>query len=265
MDLGKQLVLNTLRIETERNTGSGFVFSFDVKDNFIPVLVTNRHVLEGSKQLKLVIPFIKPGTEDTIENLIFIVNNLEEAVIFHPEVGIDLAIVPIADLWNQVVTETQTIPQVVNIDERFIPTEEESKKFKTIEDILVVGYPNGIWDDINNRPLVRRGITATDFKIDFKGEPKFIIDCSIFPGSSGSPVFLASEGMVSDGFGGYTFYGTPQVKLLGINSAVFLHNANGEMVETSINTLTAIPNGLGIIIKSRKLLDFKKVLNDRLA
>lgn len=49
MDLGKQLVLNSLRIETERNTGSGFVFSFDVKDNFIPVLVTNRHVLEGSK------------------------------------------------------------------------------------------------------------------------------------------------------------------------------------------------------------------------
>lgn len=71
--------------------------------------------------------------------------------------------------------------------------------------------------------------------------------------------------MVSDGFGGYTFYGSPQVKLLGINSAVFLHNANGQIVETSINTLTAIPNGLGIIIKSRKLLDFKKVLNDRLA
>lgn len=92
MDLGKQLVLNSLRIETERNTGSGFVFSFDVKDNFIPVLVTNRHVLEGSKQLKLVIPFIKPGTEDTIENRIFIVNNLEEAVIFHPEVGIDLGL-----------------------------------------------------------------------------------------------------------------------------------------------------------------------------
>ncbi|EKB53893.1 S1 family peptidase [Facklamia hominis] len=265
MDMGKQLVLNSLRIETEKNTGSGFVFSFDIKNNFVPVLVTNRHVLQGAKFLKLVIPYIKPGIEEEIENFTFIVQNLEEAVIFHPETSIDLAIVPIADLWEQVINNIQTRPQIVCIDEGLIPTDEEIKKIKTIEDILVVGYPNGIWDNVNNRPVVRRGITATDYKIDFKGEPKFIIDCAIFPGSSGSPVFLASEGMVSDGFGRYTFYSSPQVKLLGINSAVFIHRADGQLVETSTNILTGIPNGLGIIIKSRKLLDFRKVLSDRLA
>ena len=37
---------------------------------------------------------------------------------------------------------------------------------------------------------MRKGITSTPFAIDFEGRPVFIVDASIFHGSSGSPVFI---------------------------------------------------------------------------
>lgn len=265
MDMGQQLVMNTLRLETESAVGTGFVFSFDISGNFLPVLVTNRHVIKGRKKLTLTIPYLKSDEKEEIQNSTFIIKNLEETVIFHPEDSVDLAIIPIADLWEQIINVIQTRPWVINIDEELLPTDEEIKKIKTVEDVLVVGYPRGLWDHVNNRPLVRKGITATDYKLDFQGKPEFIIDCAIFPGSSGSPVFLASEGMVSDGYGGYIFYNSPQVKLLGINSSVYLYWADGKLVETSTNTTTGVPMGLGIVIKSRKLLDFKKILCDKIS
>lgn len=52
----------------------------------------------------------------------------------------------------------------------------------------MVGYPDGIWDEFNNQPIVRRGITATHPKNDFNGKGEFLIDAVCFPGSSGSPV-----------------------------------------------------------------------------
>lgn len=30
----------------------------------------------------------------------------------------------------------------------------------------MVGYPNGIWDEKNNKPIFRKGITATDIRFD---------------------------------------------------------------------------------------------------
>ncbi|MBA7545990.1 hypothetical protein ES705_38372 [subsurface metagenome] len=60
----------------------------------------------------------------------------------------------------------------------------------TIEDILFIGYPNNLYDEENLIPIVRKGITATPISIDFNNEPVFIIDASVFPGSSGSPVLI---------------------------------------------------------------------------
>ena len=79
------------------------------------------------------------------------------------------------------------IPSQTHIDEMITP----------IESITFIGYPNGIWDEINLLPVVRQGTTATAYYYDFQGEPKFLIDASVFPGSSGSPVFIYK-------FGSYT-------------------------------------------------------------
>ena len=60
--------------------------------------------------------------------------------------------------------------------------------------------------------------------LDYNGESKFLIDCSIFPGSSGSPVFLYNfPAYVEDGkvnFG-------ERCALLGVVSSVLAHNVEG--------------------------------------
>src|SRR5439155_8993915 len=71
---------------------------------------------------------------------------------------------------------------------RFIP--DDLTAFDAVEDIVMVGYPSGLWDSTNNYPLVRRGITASHPGIDFEGKPQIAIDMACFEGSSGSPVLL---------------------------------------------------------------------------
>ncbi|MFA5945364.1 MAG: serine protease [Patescibacteria group bacterium] len=58
------------------------------------------------------------------------------------------------------------------------------------QDIFFVGYPLRIYDKKNYLPIVRSGITASHPNIPFNGKPEFIIDASVYEGSSGSPVFL---------------------------------------------------------------------------
>ena len=39
-------------------------------------------------------------------------------------------------------------------------------------------------------PILRRGTTATPIALNFEGRPEFLIDAAVYPGSSGSPVFV---------------------------------------------------------------------------
>ena len=51
-------------------------------------------------------------------------------------------------------------------------------------------------DEVNNKPVVRKGITATDIRLDYNGRKEFLIDAACFHGSSGSPVFLRKMGPI---------------------------------------------------------------------
>ncbi len=44
----------------------------------------------------------------------------------------------------------------------------------------MIGYPNGIWDEANNMPIIRRGITATHPNFNYNGKPEFMIDAACF-------------------------------------------------------------------------------------
>src|SRR5690606_32118899 len=82
----------------------------------------------------------------------------------------------------------------IPLDKSLIMSDEELDQLTALEDIIMIGYPNGIWDSVNNLPIMRRGITATHPKMDFNGKPEFMIDAACFPGSSGSPIILLNEG-----------------------------------------------------------------------
>ena len=164
----------------------------------MPVIVTNKHVLNGNLTASYYVTLATSDGMPAIGKMARIeIANLPNAWIGHPDPKVDLAIIPIAESLRQFAQ--QRVPSfIVHLDQSIIPTEAALAGLTPVEDVLVVGYPDGIWDSRNNAPIFRRGITATAAYLPFDGETVFLIDCSIFPGSSGSPVFLYNTGGWTD-------------------------------------------------------------------
>ena len=83
-----------------------------------------------------------------------------------------------------------------SVDQNMIPTVEQQNNLAAIENITFIGYPSSIYDDKNKISVIRQGITATPIWNNFKGEEAFLIDAGVFPGSSGSPVFIFNQGSI---------------------------------------------------------------------
>lgn len=56
------------------------------------------------------------------------------------------------------------------------------------DDVLIIGYPRGFYDEANLYPIVKAGVVASKWGANFGGQPKFLVDAKLFPGSSGSLV-----------------------------------------------------------------------------
>lgn len=144
------------------------------------------------------------------------------------------------------------------IPRKAIPEQDEINSLNAMEEVIFVGYPNGMWDSIHNLPILRKGITASPLQINFENRPQFLIDASVFGGSSGSPLFIVNDGAYLDKGSiciGSRFY------FLGVVSAVYfrtqINNVEARTIPTSI--IPVVENqemiDLGIVFKSQTILD----------
>lgn len=262
------LIRNTIRIEsaTENgiSTGTGFFFEFDFNDGKkIPVIVTNKHVIKGGKIGTLHFSTVNENNE-FIAGKKYTVNvlNFEKQWIMHPDDNVDLCIFPIAPIIEEADKKHIRVAMAL-LQKNNIITEEQVKEISVIEDITVVGYPDGIWDSYNNLPIVRKGITATPILYDFEQKKEFLIDASIYGGSSGSPVFIFNQGSYNIG---NALVAGSRLLFVGIIYAVAQHTVTGELgfidipVSTKQISVTQIPNNLGVVIKAQELLVFEDIL-----
>lgn len=267
MSITEQLIHTTVRIESfydndTKGTGTGFFFKFKFGDRSIPLIITNKHVVRNAKKGRLKFKVQKDGSWNREDSVTIEINDFEKGWIMHPDSDVDLCAFPMVNLIEKMV-ELGKIPHYSTITEDIIPTQEEYDNFMAIEEIVMIGYPNGIWDSANNLPILRKGITATHPNIDYNGKSEFLIDAACFPGSSGSPVFLLNLGGYSDRSGVYV--GTTRVKFLGVLYSGPQHTTDGEIKIIDVPVLQKpisrimIPNNLGIIIKSKKVQDFKNI------
>ena len=139
-----------------------------------------------------------------------------------------------------------------------IATREDLSKFDSIEDIIFVGYPDGIYDTTNLTPIVRKGITATPISLHFNGKSIFLIDSMIFTGSSGSPVFIYNKGIFSDGSGN-TSLGSHRLVFVGVVSG--FHVAEEYLSERDISIST--PLNLGEVIGADKIKELIKIIAEK--
>lgn len=267
----EQIAHSTVRIEVilhtgENATGTGFIYKFAQNgDQHIPAIVTNKHVIQNAQSGSFHISMAdEHGLPNYGQKEIFSFNNFENFWVMHPDPDIDLCAMPIAPILSKADQDGHKL-FYIGLDETLIPSDEELRDMTALEDVVMVGYPNGIWDEKHNMPVFRRGITATHPNLDWNGNSEFLIDAACFPGSSGSPVFLfnlmgyatKSKGMQLGG---------GRIKLLGVLYAGPQHTVTGDIQIIKVPTLEkpisiqSIPNNLGMVIKSKNLLAIEDVL-----
>jgi hypothetical protein len=130
-----------------------------------------------------------------------------------------------------------------------LATRETVNSLDAIEQVTMIGYPNGLFDQSSMLPIARRGQTATPIFNDYNNLPAFLIDASVFPGSSGSPVVLYDRGSFTTRDGS-THFGT-RLALLGVIAAVHRRRVNGvvQMASAGIATFDDMID-LGIVFKA---------------
>src|SRR5664280_1563980 len=127
----------------------------------------------------------------------------------HPDPKVDVAALSLSPLLNVMATQG-THAFFRTVDASLCVTPGRAAKLDALESVVFVGYPSGIYDTTNLIPIIRRGMTATPIAVDYRGLPAFLVDAAVFPGSSGSPVFLFDRGAYQERSGG-TVVGTRPV------------------------------------------------------
>jgi hypothetical protein len=272
LSASEKIAYSTVRIECDYNdnssgTGTGFFFQFlkdETTGSHVPVVITNKHVIDGSTKGRLIFTKANANNEplDTQHFEVYF-DNFETLWRKHPDIDVDLCAMPIAPFLREADKNGEKL-FYISLDKSLLPTNQQLTDFSALEEILMVGYPNGIWDNINNKPILRKGITATHPNIDYCGKKEFMIDAACFPGSSGSPVFIFNEGGYRDK-NGNTFMGASRVILLGVLYAGPQHTAQGDIQIINVPTvdkpiaISRIPNNLGLIIKSERILELENL------
>jgi len=267
----EQIAYSTIQIECDyangSGTGTGFFFRFwhdEATNQYVPVVITNKHVIRGALRGRLT--FTKASAQNEpidTQHLPITLDNFEALWRGHPDINVDLCAMPIAPYLNAANAQGHQLFYKA-LDKALIPTSEQIAELNALEEILMIGYPNGIWDSVNNKPIFRKGITATHPAKDYNGKKEFMIDAACFPGSSGSPVMIFNEGVYRDK-NGNTFMGRNRIYLLGALYAGPQHTAQGEIQVVNVPTaqqtvaISRIPNNLGLVIKSERIIELENL------
>lgn len=263
----ESLCYNTIRLEVETPdglaTGTGFLYEFVYHDNLtIPVVVTNKHVIEGGEVGRFAITLRTEQGEPADEFTWIELDEFEERWIKHPDSDVDLAVMGFQHIEGIAAGQDKRLFHT-NVDRSIVMRSEGFNDLIPGLDVLMVGYPNGLWDRKNNSPIFRKGIAATNPATKYEGKDQFLIDAAVFPGSSGSPVFLFETiDQVRPRRRGPWDTGKYQVKLLGVLYAVHLHETEGDIQFVPVPTtekavvISRMPNNLGLVIRATRLDDF---------
>lgn len=197
-DLTTKLLFTTVPIWAEKPSGSksatAFIYNARIEGTpaqSIPLLVMNYHVVENAH--RVIVEFVerKGNLPDTTKKLTVKIDPAQ--LTRYSDAKIDLAAAPIGPILDMKEATGHPI-FFLSVDPSLVPKPEVLAELSAMEEIVFIGYPCGLRDEINSIPLIRYGITSTPVWNDFQGSPYFLIDAGVFPGSSGSPVFILNQG-----------------------------------------------------------------------
>jgi hypothetical protein len=199
--------------EGRRTVGRGTGFFFQQSGKIY--LITNRHVLVNEQQNfypdKIIIRLnCDPGDITKSKELPYFLYKDDAPVWKELSEKIDLAALEIPQpdkVIFSALSKANLLPDDVQLG--------------LGEQVLVVGYPKGFYDEMHNLPIVRNASIASAYGVYFKNNPFFLIDAILHPGTSGSPVFTVPKNMEVKKGGGFVIGGMPKWYFIGVNSGEF--------------------------------------------
>jgi hypothetical protein len=195
---------------TKGMTGSAFLVSdSSIANEYRLYLITNKHVLLSDTNLILNVRVnMEVGDSERVE-LRYV------SIPVCDSLGADLSCVRRHPIWDVCAVNVtsfmftdSTAVQGRWIAKEFLVQSDSLSNWGVTagDDVLILGYPDGIHDSTRRDPIVRKGTLATDPSLDFSfpkhlidnwrlpnSIPGFLVDGNVFPGSSGSLVFLRPD------------------------------------------------------------------------
>jgi hypothetical protein len=250
------LLYTTVRLElglagNVSSIGTAFVYEHQTAPgDKTPMLITNRHVVAGSTYVTVRFHRRDPSAPTwAVDGYVDLAFPLSESEwIGHPDPTIDLCGIKLSRFQQHAQAQGKELA-VLSLSQRLIPN--DLAAFDAVEEIVMIGYPSGWWDETNNYPILRKGVTASHPGIDFNGKPEIAIDMACFPGSSGSPVLIPYSMARAKPVA--FFDASRPVAFLGVLAAGPMFPIAGEVCDGSsapLPTRTTIPMNLGFVVKA---------------
>lgn len=169
-------------------------------------IVTNRHILLPKIDEKEIIPdsftfnlrkIVNHGV--VWEPVILNATELRKRARLHTDPQVDVAMIRVDDLLKDRLGTGNEYMQWSAVSEEDLPGN-NNIHVEVADDVVIIGYPKGFYDEKNVFPIVKSGIVASRWGLNFNDLPVFLIDAKLFPGSSGSLVITKPiDSVVVDG------------------------------------------------------------------
>lgn len=197
-------------------TASGF---FYMRDETV-YLVTNRHVVRDEAKnhrpdvLRLRMHQDPANLAKNVDFDVPLYKNGKARWFVHPSYPTPLIDIAVIKVDQQAIKADHFLKALSK--ENFLP---ENLILAPGEDVMAVGFPRGLSDTAHNLPILRDAMIASAYGVPFQGQPMFLIDGILHPGTSGSPVITRPKNTWQTKDGNTSIMtGTPMY-LLGVHSA----------------------------------------------
>lgn len=265
ISISERMLFNTVRlVASDRSSGTGYFYNFMIDNKIVPVIITNKHVVNYNVNETMTFYLhLRNGENESNESYQV---TLTLNWIFHSKK--DLCFCFVNPVFEFVKKQTGKDVFYIAIDETILPSQKMLEELSALEELVMVGYPIGLWDKNNNFPIFRKGYTASHPAIDFNESGIGLVDMACFPGSSGSPIYILNEGGYKDKVGNLN-WGQSRIIFIGTLFSGPIYDATGKLVVTDIPTSnqvveshTGVMVNLGYYIKSSEILEFKNIIKE---
>lgn len=213
--------------------GTGFLINVEEPHVGIHTfLVTNKHVIRGMQSITIALhrKSLADGSPNLSEPIEVQIDGFEGLFKEHTIPEVDVAVAYLTPILEKTFSN-----RTYGFHDTFLPeafkdtdilTPDDYDRLDALEDVVFIGYPSVWWDNKTFLPITRKGCTATPVFHPYEDINQFLIDGAVYPGSSGSPVFISSEYKINLD---KSIEIKRSLKLAGVVSAVMLFPKEGEI------------------------------------